>query len=151
MFHDIPVLAGEMASTAKASLQKNMTGASRTQQGPTWGCCEGPCLTWPHCCGQKELCQALACLQSAAAARTCKDALLSAPQVLGPITATAVPATAVPAMQLLQGKVLHLLLYRLSVPPWPCSSCSAHCALPTECCSHFMAPRVRLLHSCCPQ
>ncbi len=134
-----------MASTAKASLQKVITWCTTDAAGPSLGLLRGALLNLASLLlAEGALPGALACLQSAAAAGTCRDALLSAPQVLGPITANAAPAWAI---QLLQGRFLHLLLHRLSVPPWPqCSTCSAHCALLTECCSHFMAPLVRLLH-----
>ncbi len=150
MFHDIPILAGEMASTAKTSLQKVITWCTTDAAGPSLGLLRGALLDLASLLlAEGALPGALACLQSAAAAGTCRDALLSAPQVLGPITATAVPAW---ATQLLQGKFWHLLFQRLSVPPWSQgSSCSAHCALPTEGYSHVVAPLVRLLHSCCPQ
>lgn len=125
MFHDIKILAGEMASTAKASLQKVITWCTTDAAGPSLGLLRAALLDLASLLlAEGALPKALACLQSAAAAGTCRDALLSAPQVLGPITATAVPAWAI---QLLQGKFLHLLFHRLSVPPWPLgSSCSAH-------------------------
>jgi hypothetical protein len=150
MFHGISMLAGEMVSIAKASLQKAITWCTTDAAGPSLGLLRGALLDLASLLlAEGALPSALACLQTAAAAGTCRDALLSAPQVLGPITATAVPAW---AMQLLQGRFLHLLFYRLSLTPWPqCSSCSAHCALPIECCSHVVAPIVRLLHICCPQ
>jgi hypothetical protein len=131
MFHGIKVLAGEMASTAKASLQKVITWCTTDAAGPSLGLLRGALLDLASLLlAEGALPGALACLQGAAASGTCRDALLSAPQVLGPITATAVPAWAI---QLLQGRFLHLLFCRLSKPTEPQrSSCSAHCSLPTE-------------------
>ena len=107
MFHGIKVLAGEMASTAKASLQKVITWCTTDAAGPSLGLLRGALLDLASLLlAEGALPGALACLQSAAASGTCRDALLSAPQVWGPITATAVPAWAI---QLLQGRFLHLL------------------------------------------
>ena len=136
MFHGIKVLAGEMASTAKASLQKVITWCTTDAAGPSLGLLRGALLDLASLLLAKgALPGALACLQSAAAAGTCKDALLSAPQVLGLITATAVPAW---AMQLLQGRFLHLLLHRLCMPPSRnaiqfCPMCFAHRVLQSLC------------------
>jgi hypothetical protein len=126
MFHGISMLAGEMVSIAKASLQKAITWCTTDAAGPSLGLLRGALLDLASLLlAEGALPSALACLQTAAAAGTCRDALLSAPQVLGPITATAVPAW---AMQLLQGRFLHLLFYRLSLPPGRtfCPPCSAH-------------------------
>lgn len=123
MFHDIHILAGEMGLTAKASLQKAMTWCTMDAAGPSLGLLRGALLDLASLLlAEGAVPGALACLQTAAAAGTCRDALLTAPQVLGPITATAVPAW---AMQLLQGNLLHLLFCSLS--PWSqCCSWSAH-------------------------
>ncbi|KAL0048239.1 hypothetical protein WJX82_010821 [Trebouxia sp. C0006] len=97
-----PLAAGEMASTAKASLQKVITWCTTDAAGPSLGLLRGALLDLASLLlAEGALPGALACLQGAAASGTCRDALLSAPQVLGPITATAVPAWAI---QLLQGQ-----------------------------------------------
>ncbi len=123
----MPVFAGEMVSTAKASLQKVITWCTTDAAGPSLGLLRGALLDLASLLlAEGALPGALACLQSAAAAGTCRDALLSAPQVLGPITATAVPAWAI---QLLQGRFFCLLLYRLLITPamlfMLCPLCSA--------------------------
>lgn len=93
--------AGEAAIAAKAILQKAITWCTMDAAGPSLGLLRMALLDLASVLlSEGALPGALACLQAAATAGGCREALLQGPQALGAVTVTAVPTW---ATQLLQG------------------------------------------------
>lgn len=116
---DLNVLSAEEAGgAAKASLQKAITWCTTDAAGPSLGLLRAALLDLASVLIAEEAVPgALACLQAAATAGACLNALLTAPQDLGAVNAAAVPAWVSTS---LQGK---------RVTPSACQLSSMHVSL----------------------
>lgn len=102
-FQPYNVFAEEAGAAAKASLQKVITWCTTDAAGPSLGLLRTALLDLASVLlAEKAVPGALACLQAAATAGACLDALLAAPQDLGAVAAAALPAW---VSTLLQGEL----------------------------------------------
>ena len=105
--------AVKLAAIAKASLSKAITWCTTDAAGPSLGLLRSALLDLASLhLAEGTIPSAFACLQAASAAGSCRDALLKAPQALGAVTASAVPAWATQLLHGQQAMASALLPYR---------------------------------------